>query len=323
MVEIWVFSERRDITFELIGAARKLSTELNTSTAALLPTYDSGSQIDEFFWRGADKIYLVENELVKGYHEDALTDAITALIKSYGPLCVLIGGTKRGNEVAARVATRLRAGCVTGCIDIYIEEGVLKVMRLVYGGIVASKEFFLTKPMILTLRPHTFNILPADETRKGEIVTVNITAEKLRSSVEERREKPRAKVRIEDAKIIVSGGRGLRRKEDFDMLRELAAALNGEIGCSRPIAADLKWLSEDHWIGLSGHKVKPDLYIACGISGQTQHLAGILDSKIIVAINSDEQAPIFENCDYGVVGDIYEIVPLFTKKVKEIKEVKT
>jgi electron transfer flavoprotein alpha subunit len=245
MAEIWVFSERRDISFELIGAARKLSSMLNTNIAAVvLPVYDSQAQIDEYFWRGADKIYLVKDELVKSYHEDALTDIITALINSYNPFCVLIGGTKRGNEVAARVATRLKTGCVTGCIDIYIEEGVVKLTRLVYGGLVASKEVFSTKPMIVTLRPHTFTILPADETRKGEIVTVNITPEKIRSSVEERREKPRSKVRIEDAKVIVSGGRGLKRKEDFDMLRELATALNGEIGCSRPISADLKWLSE-------------------------------------------------------------------------------
>jgi electron transfer flavoprotein alpha subunit len=187
----------------------------------------------------------------------------------------------------------------------------------VYSGNAIAVEQFNSKPAIVTIPSKAFDPLKKDDSRKGDIVKKKIDIEKSPSKIIKVQDMKTEGVNVEDAEIIVSCGRGFKKKEDIKLVEELAEVIKGKtVGCSRPIAADLKWLSEDHWIGLSGHKVKPKLYIAAGISGQIQHIAGMRDSGIIVAINKDPEALIFKSADYGIVGDLYEVIPKLTEAIK-------
>ncbi|OGS40419.1 MAG: electron transfer flavoprotein subunit alpha, partial [Euryarchaeota archaeon RBG_13_31_8] len=230
----------------------------------------------------------------------------------------LIGSNKNGKELASRLAGILNAGCIIDCINLHVKNKKLMVERIVYSGNAIAQEQFNSKPEIVTIPPKVFNPLPADPHHKGDIIKKKFDAEKSSSKIIKIQEMNAGDVNVEEAEIIVSCGRGFKNKDDIKLVSELADALKGKtVGCSRPIAADLKWLSEDHWIGLSGHKVKPKLYIAAGISGQIQHIAGMRDSGIIVAINKDPEALIFKSADYGIVGDLYEVLPKLTYAVKE------
>ena len=238
-------------------------------------------------------------------------------MKDHGNEIVLIGSNKNGKELAARLAAKLDAGCVMDCIKVYLADKKLTTERIVYSGNAIAVEQFTTAPQILTIPPKVFDPLPKDEHHKGEIIKKKIEPELSLSKILKIHEMKSEGVNVEDATIIVSCGRGFKKKEDIKLVSDLAEVLKGRtVGCSRPIAADLKWLSEDHWIGLSGHKVKPKLYIACGISGQIQHIAGMRDSGVIVAINKDPEALIFKSADYGIVGDLYEVLPRLTSAIK-------
>lgn len=181
---------------------------------------------------------------------------------------------------------------------------------------VVATEFSRTKPQMATVPPRTFEKPPRDDSRQGEVLEVKAEISKVDKKIIELKKKEVKGIKIEEAELITSCGRGFRKKEDIKLLEELANLIGATIGCSRPIAADLKWLPEDHWVGLSGHKVKPKMYMAVGISGQVQHLAGMRDSKIIVAINKDPEAPIFKVADYGIVGDLYQVLPAMIDYLK-------
>ncbi|MDH5438854.1 MAG: electron transfer flavoprotein subunit alpha/FixB family protein, partial [Candidatus Bathyarchaeota archaeon] len=247
---------------------------------------------------------------------DPYTSALTSLVNQHKPEILLIGATRRGKELASRLATRLETGCVSDCTELWIDEkGRLLMNRVVYGGNAVATEICRTKPQIATVPPRTFEKLESKE-RKGEVVKVDVKVEEPRTEILETKEIEAAKVKLEEAKAIVACGRGIEKKEDVRIVEELAEVLGGLVGYTRPLCEDRKWYTE--WIGLSGHKVKPDLYIACGISGVIQHIAGIRDSKIIVAINKDPEAPIFEIADYMIVGDIYEVVPALSAALKKL-----
>jgi len=202
--------------------------------------------------------------------------------------------------------------------NIYYKDGKLNAERVVYSGKSIAVEQFKSKPAIITIPSKAFDPPKKDDNRKGDITKKKIDPEKSNSKNLKIQEMKTEGANVEDAEIIVSCGRGFKNKEDIKIADELADVLKGKtVGCSRPIAADLKWLSEDHWIGLSGHKVKPKLYIAAGISGQIQHIAGMRDSGVVVAINKDPDALIFNSADYGIVGDLYEVLPKLTEKIKE------
>ncbi len=307
---IFTFSEDDETAFEILAKGRELASSGNTGLAAI-----SIGKHDEMMLiaSGADKVYSFDSEL----QPDPVVECISFLIDRYKPKILLIGGSKLGKEVAPRIAQRFGTGCATDCIDVFLEEGKLVIKRLVLGGRFIATQRFLRQPQIATVPAGKFE-KKLDKTRKGEIIKISFKPSEPKVQVLEVKEKAREAIKIEEAGIIVSAGRGLRKKEDLKLVDDLAKALGGTVGCSRSLAVDLKWLPEEHWVGLSGHKVKPKLYIAVGISGQVQHIAGIRDSRTIIAINSDPNAPIFRACDYGIIGDLYEIMPKLIEVLKKV-----
>ena len=319
MVEgtVWIFSEDKDVALELIAKGRELADNLNSKLAVILLGSNVKNDANEYITYGADTVFVRDHPALAQFYVGPYKSIISNLAKEKNPSIILIGGTKRGKELAPRIAQKLETGCITDCIDLRIEDSRLVVERLMYGGNAVAIGSFKKEPQIAIVPPRRFEKLTKDESRKGEIVEVDLPVEDPKTKILETKEREASGVKIEDAKIIVSAGRGFKKKEDLELIKKLASLLEGEVGSSRPLAADLKWLSEDHWVGLSGHKVKPDLYIAIGISGQIQHLAGMRDSRIIVAINSDEEAPILSVADYGLVADLYQAIPKLIEAFKK------
>jgi electron transfer flavoprotein alpha subunit len=316
---VLVYSNDKKITIELLNKASEIAKQLNkntTVTVVIIGKTDD-SLAKEYISYGADQVFIIETDQQKFKAEEYAVFLENA-IKETGSETILIGSNKNGKELASRLAGKLNAGCIIDAINIYVKNKKITAERVVYSGNAIAIEQFNSKPEILTVPSKVFNPLTKNDSRTGVIIKKKFDVEKYASKITKIQEMQTDSVNVEDAEIIVSCGRGFKNKDDIKLVQELADVLKGKtVGCSRPIAADLKWLSEDHWIGLSGHKVKPKLYIAAGISGQIQHIAGMRDSGIIVAINKDPEALIFKSADYGIVGDLYEIIPKLTAAVKE------
>ena len=313
---IWVYSESHDLTLELLGKGRELADQLKTQLIAVVIGHDVHEKATELVKYGADKVYLVDSPSLERFQSDMYLSVLYDLAASQKPGIILIGSTKNGKPLAARLATRLEAGCVPDCSRLTVDEkGKLIGERITYGGNATAKVTFTAEPQIATVPARAFD-RPSPEDRHGQLVKLDAKTEPPKTEVVETKPLEASSTRIEEAEAIISCGRGLTKKEDKAILEELAGVLCGQVGCSRPLAEDRKWFTE--WVGLSGHKVKPKLYIACGISGVIQHVAGIRDSKVIVAINKDPEAPIFEIADYGVVGDLYEILPALKDALKKM-----
>ena len=306
-MSILVWSEDNEHAYQLIAKGVELAEKKGSDVYALV-----SGDAQEYFNQGADKVFVAE---LGEFSLEPYRGALLKAVEVSGAEIVLIGATKRGKEVAPRIAAALGVGCMTECSKVDLVDGEIVVERLTYGGSTVAKETCTSNPTIITVPPRSFDKLePKDKT--GEIIQLDFDAPEPRVKVLERREKPKGDQDLENADIIVSAGRGFKNKEDLKILEELAEALGGAaIGCTRPISADLGWMEE--WVGISGKKVKPSLYITCGISGQIQHVAGIRDSKIIVSINNDESAGIHGVSDYSIVGDVYEVVPALVKAIKE------
>jgi electron transfer flavoprotein alpha subunit len=306
-MSILVFSEDREISFQLLGKASELAEKMDSEVYCMI-----SSEPQEYINQGADKV------LVAALGEFAVEPYREALLRSVEASCaetILIGATRRGKEIAPRIAAALGAGCMTECSEIDYVDGELVIERLTYGGSTIAKETSTSKPTVITVPPRSFDKLEPVK-RSGEVIELSFVAPQTRVKVLESRGKHKGDQDLENAKIIVSAGRGFKNKEDLKLLEELSEALGGAaLGCTRPISADLGWM--DDWVGISGKKVKPNLYITCGISGQIQHVAGIRDSKIIVSINNDENAGIHGVSDYSIVGDIYKVIPALIKALKE------
>lgn len=313
---VLVYSDDKKLTLELLNKASELAKELHKKAIAITIGHDEEHAI-EYLEHGADLVIVAETKQHQ-FKAEEYTSILHNIMKKYNNEIVLIGSNKNGKELAARLAAKLDAGCVMDCIKVYLHEKKLTTERIVYSGNAIAVEQFTTAPQIITIPSKVFDPLPKNPYHKGEIMKMKIDGEHSLSKILKVHEMKSEGVNVEDAQIIVSCGRGFKKKEDVKLVSDLADVLKGRtVGCSRPIAADLKWLSEDHWIGLSGHKVKPKLYIACGISGQIQHIAGMRDSGVIVAINKDPEALIFKSADYGIVGDLYEVLPKLTSAIKE------
>ena len=314
---VLVYSDDKKLTFELLNKGKELTKELGKKLTAVAIGKHEDTHANEYIAHGADNVFIVETE-IEHFKAEEYAGFLEKIIKETNSDTVLIGSNKNGKELASRLAGKINAGCIIDCINLYVKNKKLTVERIVYSGNAIVEQQFNSKPEIITIPPKVFNPLPPDPQHKGDIVKKKYDVEKSNSKIMKIQEMKAGDVNVEEAEIIVSCGRGFKKKEDIKLVNELADALKGKtVGCSRPISADLKWLSEDHWIGLSGHKVKPKLYIAAGISGQIQHIAGMRDSGIIVAINKDPEALIFKSADYGIVGDLYEVLPKLTNAVKE------
>lgn len=311
---VFVFSENRNLTLELLGKGRELADKLRTKLAAILLGKNVKNQANQLIQHGADRVLLMDNPQLEKFQVEPYLSVLTELAVSQKPEIILIGSTRNGKELASRLAAGLETGCVPDCTELNIENGRLVAKRIVYGGNAVATITFKTKPEIATVPLRVFEKIEPEE-RRGEIVEVDVKLEEPKIEVVEVKEIEAGKVGLEEADIIVSGGRGVKNKEDFKMFSELAETLSGQVGNSRPIAEDRKWFTD--WIGLSGRKVRPSLYVACGISGMIQHVAGIRDSRVIVAVNKDPEAPIFDVADYIVIGDLYEIVPALTSELKK------
>jgi electron transfer flavoprotein alpha subunit len=312
---VWVFSEKPDLFLEILGKARELADRLQAELAAVLIGSNIQEKAGELIRYGADKVYLIDSPTFERFQAEAYLSVLHNLALNYRPEIILIGSTKNGKPIAARLATRLNVGCIPDCARLNVDDQKRLIgERMTYGGNATATITFRTKPQIATVPARAFE-KPESKDHDGQLIRLDMKTEEPKTEVVETRPLETSSVRIEEAEVIISCGRGLEKKEDKVLLDELATVLCGQVGCSRPLAEDRKWFPE--WVGLSGHKVRPKLYIACGISGVIQHVAGIRDSKVIVAINKDEQAPIFEIADYGIVGDLYEILPALREALRK------
>lgn len=321
---IWVFAEQRDgrlknVNYELLAKGRELADALKTDLSAVCFGHNI-SEIDQLVAYGADKVYLINNPALGTNQEDLYTSELTRLIQEHRPEILLAGATSLGRSFIPRVAAVLRTGLTADCtgLDIDTEKRLLLQTRPTFGGNIMATIICQTRrPQMATVRPRVFKKNTPDNNRQGQIIKVDFKKEavtsrtKLLSFIEDITEK----VKLEDADIIVSGGRGLGKPENFKLIEELGGVLGAAVGSSRP-PVDEGWVAYSHQVGQTGKTVGPKLYVACGISGAVQHLAGISTSEIIIAINKDPNAPIFEIATYGIVGDLFQVVPMIIKKLK-------
>ncbi len=308
---VLVYSEEKDVSKQLLGLAHSLKTQ--TPVVAVTTKKEDAK---ELIAHGADKVIIASLEL-KHFKAEEYSELLQKIATDTKEQLLFVGGTRFGRELAGRLAGLLGITCQTDATEIALEKNILSLKRIVYSGN-AQSSVTLPLPAVLTVPKKAYEPLAKDDSRKGEIEELSFKAEDNASSITDIQKRAEDGVNVEEASIIVSCGRGVKDKTDVQLLSNLAQSMHGAVlGCSRPIAADLKWLSDDHWVGLSGHKVKPKLYIAAGISGQIQHIAGMRDSTIVLAINKDPEALIFNSADYGIVGDLYDIIPKLTEKIKE------
>ena len=317
---VWVFSDLPALGFELLSKGRTLADQLETQLTAV--SINTSSDGHEHVQHGADRVFLISDPALITFQVDGYTDVISALVNEHKPEVLLIGATRNGLEFAPRLAERLKTGCVTETtkLELDAEKKFVLMERVTYGGNLVETHISRSRPQIATIAKGLFPPIPADPARKGEIVKVEPKIKPSTTRILESKPKTARGVKLGDASIIVSFGRGVRKKEDLAVIEQFAQIVGGAVGCSRPIAEDLHWLPEEQYIGLSGQKVNPKVYFACGISGQIQHLTGIRGSRIIVAINNDPKAPIFEFSDYCVVGDLYQVIPALSNAVKELSK---
>ena len=320
---ILVFAEQRDgdihpISFELLGKAREIADKKKCEVYSVLLGYQMREKAKELIYFGADKVFLYDHPSLKEFDVINYKQNMVNLIREEKLEIVLIGATPLGRSLAPRIAAALKTGLTADCIDLQLDEnGELIQVRPAFTGNLIAHIKTSTRPVMTTVRYKVFKARERDPTRKGDIVEKEVEIVKD-AGVRVVRKEPVEVVNISDAEIIVSGGRGLKKPEDLKILEELANLLGGVVGASRPLV-DEGWISKDHQVGFSGNIVRPKLYLACGISGSPQHLAGMRDSEIIVAINIDPSAPIFNVADYGIVGDLYEIIPKLIEKLKNRK----
>ncbi|QPJ84462.1 electron transfer flavoprotein subunit alpha/FixB family protein [Sarcina sp. JB2] len=325
---VWVFAEQREghlekVSLELLGEGRKIADKLGVKLTALLlgsGIKDLGKGLRN---HGADEVLVVDNKELEHYTTDGYTKVICDLVNKRKPGILFIGATFIGRDLGPRVAARLETGLTADCtsLDVDITNGNLLATRPAFGGnLMATIVCPDHRPQMATVRPGVFEKLEEEEKEGGvEEIPVNLSSEDIRTKVLEIVKENKEIVDISEANFIVAGGRGMGSQENFKLLYELAEALGGVVAASRA-AVDKGWLDKAYQVGQTGKTVRPNIYIACGISGAIQHVAGMQDSDLIIAVNKDESAPIMKIADYGIVGDIVKVIPQMIAEVNAIKE---
>ena len=319
---VWIVAEQRDgafrkISYELAGTARKLADQLGEEVCAVL----CGSGIEGIAGQlgkyGVDKVFVADNPALDPYTTDAHAVAVAKVVKENDPAILLFGASTQGKDLSGRLVGKLATGLATDCTDVKIVDGKLLAVRPMYAGKCFGEIAISSFPQMASLRP---NVFPAVESqRAGTVVKFDPALDpgQLKTKVIEVQKDTSGRVDLTEANIIVTGGRGMKGPEGYAILEELAAILGATVGASRA-AVDAGWRPQKDQVGQTGKVVSPNLYIACGVSGAIQHLAGMSSSKYIVAINKDAEAPIFAKADYGIVDDLFKIVPELAKECKKL-----
>jgi electron transfer flavoprotein alpha subunit len=326
---VWVYIEHYDgeaakVSWELMGTASDLAKELNVDVSAVIIGHNVEHLCNESFNYGAKKAYLIDDPFFKYYRTKPCLKAINFLVEKYKPEIVLIGATGLGRDLAGAVATDLKAGLTADCTGLSIDENrnLLQTRPAFGGNIMATIICDRTRPQMATVRPHVMPLPEYINGRNGEVIREDIKLNEndlLTKIVEIVSDKDAKNIDVAGAEFIVSGGRGMQSAENFAILQELADELGGVVGSSRS-AVDAGWMPYERQVGQTGKTVRPKIYIACGISGAIQHLVGMQGSDVIIAINRDKDAPIFEVATYGIVGDLFQVVPAITKQIRTLKE---
>jgi electron transfer flavoprotein alpha subunit len=325
--DVWVFAEQHDgaiqsITHELLGEGRKLADNLKMKLVAVLLGHNVREQAQALIQRGADRVLVMDHPGLAYYQDEIYAAALTGLVRKHLPNVILCGASTMGRSLVSRVAVAVRAGLTADCTGLAIdaETGNLLQTRPAFGGnIMATIITPSSRPQMATVRHKVMKEAVVDPARKGEVLLEAVAEAALQSKAKRVRfvREQESTVSLAEANIIVSGGRGLQKPENFALLRELAEVLGGGVGASRA-AVDSNWIAYSHQVGQTGKTVCPKIYFAVGISGQIQHLAGMSSSDVIVAINKDADAPIFKVATFGIVGDLFTIVPKLTQRFREV-----
>ena len=324
--DVYVLAEQRDgniqkVAFELVGEATKLAKDLNEQVVAILLGDGVTAKAEELIQHGADKVIVVDDPMLAKYATEPYAKAITAIIKEFDPEIVLYGATSIGRDLAPRVSARVHTGLTADCTKLEIAEDtkLLNMTRPAFGGhIMATIVCKNHRPQMATVRPGVMAALAADTARKGEVVPfkVEFTPADMNIEIIEEVKETKKIVDVTEAKVLVSGGRGIGSPEFFNTLKELADLLGGEVAASRAVV-DAGWIGKEYQVGQTGKTVRPNLYIACGISGAIQHVAGMESSEVVISINKNDGAAIFDVSDLGIVGDVKTIIPKLIEALKK------
>jgi len=324
---VWVMVEQFDghiesITYELLGEGRKLADELGMDLCAVLLGSNIEAKSQDLIARGADKVYVADSPELDYFSDEPYANVMIEMIKEYKPSIVLCGATTVGRSLVSRVAVSVQAGLTADCTALAIDpetKNLLQTRPAFGGNIMATIETPAHRPQMSTVRHKVMQEAEVDETRTGEVIIKEIAAEILKSRTKRVRyvAEEEATINIAEANILVSGGRGMQNPENFEIIKAFAKVIGAGVGASRA-AVDSDWIPYSHQVGQTGKTVCPKIYFACGISGQIQHLAGMSSADVIVAINKDPDAPIFDVATYGIVGDALEILPMLTKEFEKV-----
>lgn len=321
-----VYCELKDnsinpIAFEGLGIGRKLADSLGQELVAIIVGSNVGALAQQAIAQGADKAYLIDDAQLKDYQPDLYLSVLQKAADQISPQVVIMGQTDNGRELAPRLAFRLNTEATLDCVDLAIDPETKRLLQTkpVYGGNAQAIIVTETNPQVVTIRTKAFSALAPDASRKGEVINIpaGIDPSAIKTKIVERKIEEVSGIKVEDARVVVAGGRGIGNAEGFKQLEELARLLKGAVGASRP-PCDNNWIPDTAQIGLTGKIIAPEVYFAIAISGSSQHMSGCSGSKTIIAINKDKEANIFRQARFGVVGDWKKVLPAFTQKCKEL-----